>query len=127
MKAVKRSVLCVDDNEDNLELLEIIFEDKGFEVKTCNSLHDCLPLIRENDLSAVVLDNRFSGETSLTVCREIRSLKPNVPIVFYSAEARAAEIEKALAAGADAYLTKPEGFNELTETVIRLIDEKAAV
>lgn len=100
MATEKRSILCVDDNLDNLELMAYIFEQEGFEVKTCDSIENCLPLVYENTYAAIILDNWFKGEARLEVCRGIRAFDPEVPIVFYSAEARTDEIEKALSAGA---------------------------
>jgi DNA-binding response OmpR family regulator len=126
MQLIKQSILCVDDDEDSLELLTIIFEQEGFDVKSCNSLEDCLPLIYENDFTAIILDNWFSGGTSLEVCRKIRSFNSTIPIIYYSAEVRETEIKKALATGATAYLMKPDDFDEITETVSQLIQAKQA-
>jgi len=53
MAAIKKSILSVDDDKDNLELIKFIFEESGFEVLTCESLKDCLPLIHDNNFSAV--------------------------------------------------------------------------
>jgi DNA-binding response OmpR family regulator len=94
-----------------------------FVVTTCDLLADCLPLIYKNDYSAIILDNRFGSETCLEVCRAIRSLKQNIPIIYYSAEAREKEIEKAIKAGASLYLTKPDNFDALIESTKHLIEE----
>ena len=121
MKLSKQSILCVDDNKDNLELMTFVFENDGFDVTACKSLEDCLSEIRQNHFAAIILDNRFGNRSSVEVCKEIRSLKPTTPIVFYSGEARQVEIDKALQACGDAYLVKPLGLDILTETVNRLI------
>ena len=126
MSANKQSILCVDDDPDNLDLITYIFEEKGFEVTTCKSLKDCLPLIRQNDFTAVILDNWFVGGTSLEVCQKIRASDPTIPIIFYSAEVRENEIEKALEAGANVYLKKPDNFDKITETVNGLIRKSQA-
>jgi CheY-like chemotaxis protein len=121
MEQSKQTVLCVDDNEDNCELLTFIFEQEGFEVTACQSIEECSIEIRKKKLSAVVLDNHFGDSTSFEICKEIRGFDSRLPIVFYSGEARPKEIEKALAAGANAYLIKPNDFDKLTDTVIELI------
>lgn len=59
--------------------------------------------------------------TGREVCRKIREFDKTIPIVFFSAEAREKEIRKALADGANDYLTKPMDFEMVAETVIRLI------
>ena len=121
MQQIKPTVLCVDDHEDSLELLEIIFEMEGFEVKTCDSLENCLQLIYETEFSAIVMDQRFGRETSLELCSKIRAHYPSMPIIYYSAEVRKTEIEKTFEAGATAYLTKPDDFGNLTETVKKFV------
>ncbi|HEX8246815.1 MAG TPA: response regulator [Pyrinomonadaceae bacterium] len=123
MKSSKYTVLCVDDDKDNLELLTFVFEHADFEVLACDSLDECLNHARNKNLDAIILDNRFGNETSLEVCQEIRDFNPTIPIVFYSGEAREIEIRKVLTACADAYLVKPNDFEKLTQTVADLIEE----
>ena len=122
MNTQKLNILCVDDDKDSLDLITFVFKNEGFEVTGCDSLEECLSQIRTNDFAAIVLDNRFGNETSIEFCEAFRSYKPNAPIVFYSGEARQSEIDKALECG-DAYLVKPIGFDKLTETVNKLIQE----
>jgi DNA-binding response OmpR family regulator len=123
MKSAKPTILCVDDNEDNLELLTYLFEDENFNVITCTSLEDCLSQTRQNRFSAIILDNRFGDKTSLDACKEIRSNNPNTPIIFYSGEARETEIAKALDACGNAYLVKPLDLDKLTDVASKLIQE----
>jgi DNA-binding response OmpR family regulator len=123
MESVKKSILCVEDNQDNLELMTYLFESNNFKVTACNSLEGCLFQVRQNRFSAIILDNRFGNRSSVEVCDEIRSFNSNAPIIFYSGEAREDEKQKAIEACADAYLVKPNDFDKLTETVNKLIEE----
>lgn len=126
MNQSKQTILCVDDNKDNLDLITFVFERTGFEVTACDSLEECLSHVRLKNFQAIILDNRFADKTSFEVCQEIRFLNKLIPIVFYSGEARLTEIEKALKAGGSAYLVKPNDFERLTETVIKLVEETQA-
>jgi DNA-binding response OmpR family regulator len=123
MKSAPRSILCVDENKDNLELLRITFEQEGFAVTTCQSLEECLTEARRNKFSAIILDNRLGDRTSLDVCREISGFSPDTPIIFCSGEARTAEIAKAMEAGGDRYFVKPVDFDTLTKAVKGLIED----
>ena len=127
MESAKRRILCVDENEDNLELITITFEQEGFEVITCCSLEECLSYARENEFAAIILNNRFGNVTSLDVCREISVFSPNTPIIFCSGEARKAEIAKAIEAGGDKYFVKPVDFDKLADAVKELITEAQTV
>lgn len=120
MEQERKAILCIEDDEDTCELLSFVFEQKGYKVKTCSQT-DCLTLIHEEKFLAIVLDNYFDGIKGTSICREIRSFDQTTPVVFFSGEARKAEIDKGLAAGANAYLIKPNDFEKLTETVINLI------
>jgi CheY-like chemotaxis protein len=121
MNQPKHSVLCVDDNQDNLELITFVFEHAGFDVTACDTLNDCLLHARSKSLDAIILDNRFGDQSSVEVCEEIRSFNPAIPIVFYSGEARQFEIERALNECGNAYLVKPNDFEKLIPTVVNLI------
>jgi DNA-binding response OmpR family regulator len=126
MQGSKYTILCVDDDKDNLDLLTFVFEHADFEVLACDSLDECLNHARNKKLDAIILDNRFGNQSSLDVCEEIRSFNPQIPIIFYSGEAREIEIHKVLDACADAYLVKPNDFEKLTQTVVQLIEEPQA-
>jgi DNA-binding response OmpR family regulator len=126
MKSAKRTILCIDENEDNLELLTVTFEQEGFQVTTCRSLEECLAHARRNEFSAIILDNRLGNRTSLDVCREISEISPQTPIIFCSGEARTTEIAKAIEAGGDRYFVKPVDFDKLVEAVKELIEEGRA-
>ncbi len=126
MKSATRSVLCIDENKDNLDLLTVIFEQEGFAVTACQSLEECLTEARRNEFSAIILDNRAGDRTSLDVCREISEFSPDTPIIFCSGEARSAEIAKAIEAGGDRYFVKPVDFDELVKAVKELCEDVRA-
>ena len=125
MSEAKTRILCIEDDADTCELITYVFAQKGYEIETGHQM-DCLKLNREEKFAAIILDNYFIRLKGTDICREIRSFDQTVPVVFLSGEARKAEIEKALAAGANAYLLKPNDFEKLTETVIKLIEESQA-
>ena len=123
MEQSEKTIFVCDDNTDNCELIKFVFGLKGYEVTACDNLEECLSQARQKNFQAIILDNRFGGDSSLEVCRQIRSFDRAVPIIFFSGEARQTEIDKALSTGANAYLVKPKDFEKLTETVINLIEE----
>jgi two-component system alkaline phosphatase synthesis response regulator PhoP len=121
----KRSILCVEDDKDNSDLLTYLFESEGFEVTTCGTVEECLYHALQRSFDAIILDNRLGHTTTVGACQEIRKNDPNVPIIYYSGESRPKEIEKALSECAVAYLVKPDDFEKLVPTIIKLIQETA--
>ncbi len=113
-------ILCIEDDADTCELVTFVFRDAGCEVKTCSQT-DCLKLIREENFSAIILDNYFNGLSGVEICREMRIFDQTTPVIFLSGEVRQAEISKAMAAGANAYLTKPADFEHLVSTTFKFI------
>lgn len=126
MENSKYTILCADDDKDNLEILTVVFKYADFEVLSCDSLEECVNIARNEKLDAIVLDNRFGNQSSLEICDKIRDFNSTIPIVFYSGEARQIEIDKVLKACADAYLIKPKDFDKLTDTVSTLIEKAQA-
>ena len=123
MNESKSKILCVEDDKDTCELLSFVFEQAGYEIEACSKM-DCLKLIHEEKFIAYILDNWFEGTSGVEICERIRSFDLDTPIIFFSGEARKSEIDKALKAGANAYLVKPNDFEKLTETVTDLIEEQ---
>jgi two-component system phosphate regulon response regulator PhoB len=125
MTDTKLKILCIEDDADTCDLLTFVFNDAGYEVTSCSQT-DCLKLIHEENFSAIILDNYFDGMSGIDICKEIRSIDQTVPIIFLSGEARQSEIDKAMAIGANEYLIKPNDFEKLVPTTMKLIEQSQA-
>jgi DNA-binding response OmpR family regulator len=123
MEFTKPSILCIDDDEDTRDLIKFALQSMDYSVATCATAEEGLIEARKGGFGAIILDNRFRDSRGEEICRRIRRFDADTPIVFYSGEARPAEIDKAFAAGANAYLVKPLGFEKLAETVTGLIEK----
>ncbi len=121
MTETKSKILCIEDDEDTCHLLTYVFKQVDCEVESCSQTK-CLKLIHEETFSAIILDNYFDGLSGIEICQEIRSFDQITPVIFLSGEARQAEIDKALATGANAYLIKPNDFEKLVPTTIKHIE-----
>lgn len=121
-KQLNRTILCIEDDEDTCTLVRFVFEQEDFQVTTC-SAKDCLKIVEKESFSAIILDNYFGDLSGVDICREIRNLHSTTPIIFFSGEVRPSEKNKALSAGANAYLIKPDDFEKLVETARQLIEK----
>jgi DNA-binding response OmpR family regulator len=117
-------VLAVDDDPIILRLLQLNLELEGFEVLTAGDGLTGLEAIRRDRPQVVLLDVMMPNLDGFQVCRSVRADDdPSVaatPIVFLSARAQRADVEAGMAAGADAYVTKPFDPLELVGIVDRL-------
>ncbi|HYJ46496.1 MAG TPA: response regulator [Pyrinomonadaceae bacterium] len=115
----QRSILYVDDYQDACDLMVTFLN--GYSVSTACSATDALALISSRLFDLYLLDFHLPDITGIDLCRQIRALDPNTPIIFYSAAARDGHCHDALAAGAQAYLVKPTDLSQLRHAIVELI------
>lgn len=102
-------VLVVDDHPINLKLVRIILEEEGYEVRTAPDAESVLALLDDFAARLILLDLQLPGMSGLELARKLRQAATfdRIWIVALSAHALKGDVEKALAAGCDGYLTKP--------------------
>jgi two-component system KDP operon response regulator KdpE len=105
-------VLVVDDEPQILRGLKVILRDAGYEVETAGNKEQALAALSVRPPDAVVLDLVLPDGSGVEVCREVRSWS-QLPILVLSAVGDEHEKVGALDAGADDYVTKPFGTEEL--------------
>jgi two-component system KDP operon response regulator KdpE len=105
-------VLVVDDEPSVLRTLVINLRARGYEVDAAGTGEDALRVAAANHPDVVILDLGLPGISGLDVIRGLRGWT-NVPIVILSARDAESNKVAALDAGADDYVTKPFGMNEL--------------
>lgn len=118
-----RTILLVEDNELNRDMLRRRLERKGFTVSTAADGEEALVLMRAQLPELVLLDMSLPIKDGWTTCREVRCdpAISAIPIIALTAHAMNEDREKALAAGCDDYATKPIDFPALLEQISRLL------
>lgn len=119
-------ILCVEDDKDWCELLELMFEQTGenHQITTVSTVREALILIENISFDLYILDYVLPDGTGIEICREIRKTDPITPIMFYSAMARKIDIQAANEAGANEYLVKPDDIDSFVKTAKRLLNNK---
>lgn len=123
MSEVKCRILCVDDHEDTPEMLRLLLSDLDYEVHPAYSLDQAVKLARSHQFDLYVLDKRLPDGTGMELCAQLNEISPGVPCIFYSGDAYEVHRLEALAAGADAYVPKPD-VEALIETVHQMLSER---
>jgi two-component system copper resistance phosphate regulon response regulator CusR len=82
--SARKTILCVEDEEQQLKLRKILFEDAGFEVLVAQTGNEALDLFRQHEVDGVVLDYWMSGMNGLAVAREMKRTRPGTPIIVVS-------------------------------------------
>lgn len=101
-----RTVLIVDDEEKIVEVLKTYLEKEGYQVLGAYDGTAALKLLRENDISLILLDLMLPDIMGEQICQTIR-LNSRVPIIMLTAKAEEADMIKGLQMGADDYIYKP--------------------
>jgi len=105
-------VLVVDDEPQILRALHTNLRGAGFDVATAGSVDEALAAAAIHPPDAVILDLVLPDGSGIEVCRELRRWTA-IPIVVLSVVGEEREKVAALDAGADDYVTKPFGMDEL--------------
>ncbi len=110
MKRIR--VLVVDDEPQTVKYVTANLRARGFEVYAAYDGREALKMFRERPVDLVILDIMMPGPDGFEVCRALRELS-DVPIIMLSARGNERDIVRALNLGADDYLTKPFGVEEM--------------
>jgi two-component system KDP operon response regulator KdpE len=106
------SILAIDDEPQLLAALATILEGRGYRLRTARNGAMGLDAVANERPDVVLLDLAMPGVDGLEVCRRLREFS-RVPILVLSALSDESRKVKALDAGADDYITKPFGVEEL--------------
>ena len=112
-----KRILCVDDDQEILDIYEIILLSEGYSVKTSIFPVDILELIHEFAPDLIMLDINMNEINGLDVCREVKSYisNKNTPVIMISSDE---SIHTAVCDfGATAIILKPFQVDHLIETV----------
>ena len=113
-------ILVVDDEEQILRALRRALAARGYEVVTAPDGEDAIAEVEVSMPDLVVLDLNLPGIDGMEVCRRLRTWT-QVPILILSVREDEAGKVQALDLGADDYLTKPFGVDELLARVRALL------
>ena len=119
----RRKILIAEDEPSIVASLEFLLKSAGHEVAVARDGEEALRLTGALHPDLVVLDVMLPSVSGFEVCRSIRE-NPGTRatrVLMLTARGRETEMQKGIAAGADAYMTKPFSTKELMEVVARLL------
>jgi DNA-binding response OmpR family regulator len=119
--ASKATVLVVDDNSDNVEILRAFLESRGFTVAEARDGRSALAQMEEVKPDLVLLDVMMPGMDGWEVCRVIKQHPQlnGTKVVMVTAKGSFEDKSEGLRSGADDYVVKPVDFKDLLLKVER--------
>ena len=124
MQQTKARILHVEDHQDTRLIMAALLQDRDYGVLTAGSVGEALELAKDIAFDLYILDVRLPDGTGVELCQKLRTMRPGVPIIYYSAYGDAAEVDRALGICGDAYLKKPVCIADIEELVARLLAGK---
>ncbi len=120
---VNKSILVVDDEDINLDLMQGTLEDY-YEVECFTRGENCLQRINESPVDLVLLDVDMPGMDGLEVCRRLHDIQPQCPVMFISSKTSNEERLAGYAAGGYDYIAKPCEPQELLAKIKLIIQQQ---
>jgi len=114
-------ILTIDDHEVVREGVKGLFPPDVAEFGEARSGPEALNVIRENEWDLAILDISLGGRSGLDVLKEIKSMRPKLPVLMLSMHAEDQYAMRAFKAGASGYISKASSRDELREAVLKVI------
>jgi two-component system, sensor histidine kinase and response regulator len=115
----KPSVLVIDDEPDNFDVIEALLPDRGYKLHYASNGTDAIASLEFLQPDVILLDVMMPGMDGMEVCKRIKTLPQwqPVPIIMVTALTAKEDLARCLKAGADDFISKPVNGLELRSRV----------
>jgi DNA-binding response OmpR family regulator len=127
MKIPRKHILVVESGGNSVVMLQLYLGHVKYRVTAANTCGECLQLARIKRVDLYLLGDGCEDGGAFELCRKIRALDSDTPIIFCSADASPTDRQQGMSAGAQAYLAKPCELQELRQTIRCLISGAGAL
>lgn len=123
MSAPPPFILVIDDEDEVRDMLAFSLEQSGFRVMAVASGAEGIELVHANPFDLVITDLKMPVMDGVATTRALRVLAPALPVVLMSGFVPADGVAACLACGANAFIRKPFGLEEIEALVRRTLRE----
>ncbi|MGA8493500.1 MAG: response regulator [Terriglobales bacterium] len=110
----KRTILCVDDNEQALSIRKVMLETRGYRVVSCSGGEEALERFKKGGVDLVLTDLIMPGLDGSKLIEQIKSLSPQTPVILLSGKVKIYDRDSK----ADVFL--PKGMSAPAELLERI-------
>ena len=87
----KRTILCVDDNEQALSIRKLMLETRGYRVLACSNGHHALEVFKQGGVDLVLSDLQMPGLDGAELVDRIKEISSSTPAILFSGKTRVYE------------------------------------
>jgi two-component system, OmpR family, response regulator CpxR len=84
----KRTILCVDDNEQSLSIRKVMLETRGYRVIACTNGHDAIEHFKQGGVDLVLTDLIMPGLDGHQLIEQVKTLSPQTPAILFSGKTK---------------------------------------
>ena len=84
----KRTILCVDDNEQSLSIRKVMLETRGYRVVTCTGGREALEAFRKGGIDLVLSDLMMPEVDGARLVERIKEMSPETPAILFSGKVK---------------------------------------
>ena len=117
-------ILIVEDNEKSRKLVRDVLQVKGYRTLETEAAEEGIRLAQESRPALVLMDLELPGMNGIEALKRLRAdpRTQGIPVIAVTASAMTYGLQQIMAAGFDAYQTKPISVREFLETVRAVLD-----
>jgi len=129
MLQYKGTILYVEDNPDNRNLIRRVLTAEGFSMVEAANAVQALDRLKEVKTDLILMDINMPDIDGYTLTAKIKSMPNfmNIPIIAVTANVMRGDREKSLEAGCDGYIQKPIDIDSLAQQIERFIRRRTNV
>jgi len=117
----RKTILAVDDEKSQREILEMILSGEGYDVTTASSGEAALKFVADRRFDLVLSDLKMTGMSGLDLLKELSNRDPSIMVILLTAHGTVDSAVDALRLGAFDYLQKPFEREKLLDTISRAL------
>ncbi|HEX8160498.1 MAG TPA: sigma-54 dependent transcriptional regulator [Pyrinomonadaceae bacterium] len=123
----RKTILVVDDEKSQREILEMILSAEGYDVTTASSGEAALKIAREHRFDLVLTDLKMTGIDGIELLQKLLAYDSSIIVILLTAHGSIDSAKEALRRGAFDYLEKPYDREKLLETINRALSKLDAL
>jgi len=121
------NILIVDDEQSYRQLISLVFEESGHNIRTAKNGRQGIELLEEQLADVIISDVRMPDMDGIGLLREARKIAPDVGVVLMTAFATVDTAREAFILGADDFIQKPFDVEELKLIVTKLLEKQTLI